>query len=297
MEPSKYLDQKTDPLMMSKDFNYKSRIEGMNESNKAKDDEILALKNYIQKMNYLIRKSLKLERIPNLEEGFETFSKRIKNSEDIPNYQEAISRWLNDLLKVDYINPLITLYEKHINNLNKEVKHYKDLSEKYENYLKSLLKDNKELMSKLHATEIELKKYMEVCLESGIDNIMIIEKDYVTKVEERYKLLVKENEILVQNYNKTLNELNQLKSDNGYAQNDKKIQQLNQQYSKLFNDYNNLKTQFERSNQKVVEISNQKKSLENDNLKLKNNLTKVEYELKTYKESNKRYENMLKNNY
>jgi ribosomal protein S17E len=297
MESSKSFGQKTNPLMMSLDSKYKYQNYGMNDIDKRKDDEIIRLNNYIQKMNYLIRKCLNKKRVPNFEEGFESLSNRIKNSEDIPNYQETISKWLNDLLKADYINPLITLYEKHIKDLSQEVKHYKDLSEKYANQLKGLLNENKELLSKLHSTEIELKKYMEICLESGEDNIKIMERDYVRKVEERYKLLVKENEILVLNYNKTLKELNQLKNNNEFGQNSNKYQQLNQQYLKLVNDYDSLKTQFENNKQKVIEISKNKNLLENDNLKLKNDLSKVEYELKTYKESNKRYENMLKNDF
>ena len=289
--------QRTYPLMMNMDFNDKNKKDEINESDKRKDDEIISLKKYIQKMNDLIRESLNMKIVPNLEDGFEFLSKRIKNSEDIPNYQGVISQWLNDLLKVDYINPLITLYEKYIKDLNQEVKHYKDLNEKYANQIKVLLNKNKELSSKLLANEIDLKKYIEVFLESGEDNIKIMERDYVTKVEERYNLLVKENQILVQSYNKTLNELNQLKNDNEFGQNNKKYQQLNQQYLKLLNDYDNLKTQFETNKQKVIDISNNKNLLENDNLKLKNDLTKVEYELKTYKESNKRYENILKNDY
>ena len=297
MESLKSFGQKTNPLMMSLDSKYKYQNYGMNDSDKRKDDEIIRLNNYIQKMNYLIRKSLNMKRVPNFEEGFESLSNRIKNSEDIPNYQETISKWLNDLLKADYINPLITLYEKHIKDLSQEAKHYKDLSEKYANQLKGLLNENKELLSKLLANEIDLKKYIEVFLESGEDNIKIMERDYVTKVEERYKLLVKENEILVLNYNKTLKELNQLKNNNEIGQNSNKYQQLNQQYLKLVNDYDSLKTQFENNKQKVIEISKNKALLENDNLKLKNDLSKVEYELKTYKESNKRYENMLKNDF
>ena len=289
MESSKYFGEKKDPFLMSMDFKYKYK--------KDENDEIISLKNYIQKMNYLVRKSLNLKRVPTLEEGFEDLSKIAKNIEDIPNLKEIISQWLNDLLKVDYINPLITLYEKHIKDLNQEMKYYKDLSEKYENQLKGLLRDNKELMGNLHETQKELKKYMEICLENGEDNIKIMDKDYVSKIEDRYKLLVKENEILVQNYNKTLSELNQMKSANGFGQNNNKYQQLYQQYTKLSNNYDSLKTQYEKNKQKVNEMSNNKNLLENDNLKLKNDLAKVEYELKTYKESNKRYENMLKNNY
>ena len=297
MESSKYFGQKTNSLMMSMDSKYKYQNYEMNGSDKRKDEEITRLNNYIQNMNYLIRKSLNMKRVPNIEEGFKKFSTIIKNAEDIPNYQEFISQWMNDLLKADYINPLITLYENYIKDLNQELKHYKDLSEKYAKQLKGLLNDNKELMSKLHETELELKKYMEVCLENGIDNIKIMERDYTTKVEERYKLLVKENEILIQNYNKTLTELNQLKIGNEFGQNNNKYQQLKQQYLKLVNDYDNLKTQYEKNKQKVIEISENKNLLENNNLKLKNDLSKVEYELKTYKESNKRYENMLKNDF
>lgn len=293
MESSKYFEQSTNPFMMNMDFNYQNKKYEMNPSDKKKDDEIYRLNKYIQNMNYLIRKYFNMKRLPDLEEGLEKLSDTIKNPQDIPGYQKIISQWLKDLLNADYINPLITLYEKHIENLNKEVNKYKALSEKYEKQIRGLLNDNKELMDKLLTTEKELKKYMEVYLESGVDNFKINDKDYATKVEDRCRALAKENEILVVNYNKTLNELSQLKNKSGFAQSNN----INQQYSKLFNDYDNLKKQFEMNKEKVNEISNNKNLLEKENLKLKNDLSKVEYELKTYKESNQRYENMLKNNY
>lgn len=293
MEYSKYFEQSANPFMMNTDFNYQNKKYEMNPSDKKKDDEIYRLNKYIQNMNYLIRKYFNMKRLPDLEEGLEKFSDTIKNPQDIPGYQKIISQWLNDLLNADYINPLITLYEKHIENLNKEVNKYKALSEKYEKQIRGLLNDNKELMDKLLTTEKELKKYMEVYLESGVDNFKINDKDYATKVEDRCRALAKENEILVVNYNKTLNELSQLKNKSGFAQSNN----ISQQYSKLFNDYDNLKKQFEMNKEKVNEISNNKNLLEKENLKLKNDLSKVEYELKTYKESNQRYENILKNNY
>ena len=293
MEYSKYFEQSANPFMMNTDFNYQNKKYEMNPSDKKKDDEIYRLNKYIQNMNYLIRKYFNMKRLPDLEEGLEKLSDTIKNPQDIPGYQKIISQWLNDLLNADYINPLITLYEKHIENLNKEVNKYKALSEKYEKQIRGLLNDNKELMDKLLTTEKELKKYMEVYLESGVDNFKINDKDYATKVEDRCRALAKENEILVVNYNKTLNELSQLKNKSGFAQSNN----ISQQYSKLFNDYDNLKKQFEMNKEKVNEISNNKNLLEKENLKLKNDLSKVEYELKTYKESNQRYENMLKNNY
>ena len=293
MEYSKYFEQSANPFMMNTDFNYQNKKYEMNPSDKKKDDEIYRLNKYIQNMNYLIRKYFNMKRLPDLEEGLEKLSDTIKNPQDIPGYQKIISQWLNDLMNADYINPLITLYEKHIENLNKEVNKYKALSEKYEKQIRGLLNDNKELMDKLLTTEKELKKYMEVYLESGVDNFKINDKDYATKVEDRCRALAKENEILVVNYNKTLNELSQLKNKSGFAQSNN----ISQQYSKLFNDYDNLKKQFEMNKEKVNEISNNKNLLEKENLKLKNDLSKVEYELKTYKESNQRYENMLKNNY
>ena len=293
MEYSKYFEQSANPFMMNTDFNYQNKKYEMNPSDKKKDDEIYRLNKYIQNMNYLIRKYFNMKRLPDLEEGLEKLSDTIKNPQDIPGYQKIISQWLKDLLNADYINPLITLYEKHIENLNKEVNKYKALSEKYEKQIRGLLNDNKELMDKLLTTEKELKKYMEVYLESGVDNFKINDKDYTTKIEDRCRALAKENEILVVNYNKTLNELSQLKNKSGFAQSNN----ISQQYSKLFNDYDNLKKQFEMNKEKVNEISNNKNLLEKENLKLKNDLSKVEYELKTYKESNQRYENMLKNNY
>ena len=43
-------------------------------------------------------------------------------------------------------------------------------------------------------------------------------------------------------------------------------------------------------------MSNVRNNLEIDNLKLKEVISKMNYELNSYKEANERYENLLKNN-
>ena len=80
--------------------------------------EILSLKEYIKKMNIQIRKNFNLEIQLSIEEGFAEIAKKIKNGEsDQETLQDLIRSWLNKLFNMDYINPLITLYENYIQNL------------------------------------------------------------------------------------------------------------------------------------------------------------------------------------
>ena len=80
--------------------------------------EINSLKDYIKKMNLQIRKNVNLEIQLSIEESFAYFSRKIKNGESTQDaLQDLIHEWMNKLFNMDYINPLITLYENYIKNL------------------------------------------------------------------------------------------------------------------------------------------------------------------------------------
>ena len=128
--------------------------------------------------------------------------------------------------------------------------------------------------------------------------MLIMDRDYIMKIEERNQLLSKENEILVVNYNKIQNELMQLKGESGLndnMQNDNNFHQLNQQHLKLMNDYNILQGQFDVNKQKVLEVSNINSKLDNENFNLKQSVEKMKNELDTYKSTIETYKKLLNN--
>ena len=249
MKSNVYFGQKNDPFLL--DINQKDKDKEIDkekiniiEKNKGNEldyissltsrykNEILVLKNYIQRMNVQIREHLNMEIIPSLEEGFDSFSKKLKNgAQQSEISRDMIHEWLNQLLNVDYINPLITLYENYIKNLEEELKNCKNNNKKYENKIYKIVNENNQLRNQLQISEEQLKNFLEIRNESGDSSTMIVmDRDYMMKLEERNQLLSKENELLVVNYNNLLNKLMEIKNENFYngtGQNN--INQLNQQ--------------------------------------------------------------------
>ena len=107
-----------------------------------------------------------------------------------------------------------------------------------------LIGENNELRDRVLSTEEEMKNFLEIRNElSDGSSIIIMDREHVMKVEERNKLLSKENEILVVNYNKLQNELFQLKNENQVFDNSEKnlkYQQLNNEFIKMKNDREEL---------------------------------------------------------
>ena len=262
--------------------------------------EITSLKDYIKKMNIQIRKNFNLEIQLSIEESFAYFSQKIKTGEKTQDaLQDLIHEWMNKLFNMDYINPLITLYENYIKKLEQEITNYQNMNKKNENLIMKLVLENNELRDKILTTEEEMKNFLEIRNElNDGSSIIVMDREHVMKIEERNKLLSKENEILVVNYNKILNELLQLKNQNQIMGNDDinmKYQKLNNEFNKIKNDKDDL---FEQRNiiyEKMNDISNMNNNLERENLKLKDIINKMNNEIEIYKEANKRYENMVNN--
>ena len=262
--------------------------------------EITSLKDYIKKMNIQIRKNFNLEIHLSIEESFAYFSQEIKSGKTTQDaLQDLIHEWMNKLFNMDYINPLITLYENYIKNLEQEISNYQNTNKKNENLIMKLVLENNELRDKILTTEEEMKNFFEVRNElNDGSSIVVMDRDHVMKVEERNKLLSKENEILVVNYNKIQSELLQLKNQNQILGNDDinlRYQKLNNEFNKMKNDKEELIEQGNIIYQKMNDISNMNNNLERDNLKLKEIINKMNNELEIYKEANKRYENMFYN--
>lgn len=262
--------------------------------------EITSLKDYIKKMNIQIRKNFNLEIQLSIEESFAYFSQKIKNGEKTQDaLQDLIHEWMNKLFNMDYINPLITLYENYIKKLEQEITNYQNITKKNENLIMKLVLENNELRDKILTTEEEMKNFLEIRNElNDGSSIIVMDRDHVMKIEERNKLLSKENEILVVNYNKIQNELLQLKNQNQIMGNDDinmKYQKLNSEFNKIKNDKDDLIKQGNIIYEKMNDISSMNNNLERENLKLKDIINKMNNEIEIYKEANKRYENMVNN--
>ena len=180
--------------------------------------EISALKQYIQKMNEQIRLQLRMELLPSLEEKLVEYSKKIKNEKDLnEKCYESINDWINQILNVDYIDPLINLYDRYIKCLEEELKNSKKMNKKYENTITKLVNENNDLRSQLLVNEEEMKNFLGVRNGGGDGSGMLVtDRDYILKLEERNQLLSKENEILFVNYSKIQNELMQVKGGNTF---------------------------------------------------------------------------------
>ena len=313
MESNTYIGQKKNPFVL---FNMNLKELGkknidLNEKDKQNDNymssiaaqyqkENIALKNYIQKMNTHIRTHLNMEVLPSLEEGFSSFSQKMKNGEELNEENDnIIDEWLDKLLNVDYINPLITLYENYIQNLEEELKYHKDINKKYENTITKIVNENNDLRNRLQVSEEELKSLLEVRNEVGDEASMIImDRDYISKLEERSQLLSKENEILIVNYNKLQSEYMQIKSGipNINPENDIKYQKLSEEYLKIKNEYNILKNNFDKKSQKINELSDENAKLKVDKLRLEKIIEEKSEELKINNEGFGRISEALNNN-
>ena len=259
--------------------------------------EIASLKEYINKMNIQIRKNFNLDIQLSIEEGFAHLSQKIKTGEkDQKTLQDLITVWMNKIFNVNYINPLITLYENYIKSLEEEIRNLLNINKKNENLIMKLVGENNELRNQIISTEEEMKNFLEIRTEiSDGSSIVVMDREHIRKVEERNKLLSRENEILVVNYNKLQDELFKLKSENqmlGIDDNNMKYQKLNNEFIKIKNINEELLGQQEIYNQKIIDMSNANNMLAIDKQKLNDDINKMKFELNTYKEAYERNEKL-----
>lgn len=236
-------------------------------------NEISALKQYIQKMNEQIRLQLRMEVLPSLEEKLVEYSTKIKNEKELnEKCYESINDWLNKILNVDYIDPLINLYNRYIKSLEEELKNIKKMNKKYENTITTLVNENNDLRSQLLVNEEEMKNFLGIRNGGGDGSSMLVtDRDYILKLEERNQLLSKENEILYINYSKIQNELMQVKRGNNYNnyndknENDMKYKKLYQKYLLTEKKNKELQDQFNAIYKKQKDFENDYYALQNKN--------------------------------
>ena len=239
--------------------------------------EISMLKKYIEKINEEIRKNLNIQ-IPSFSEGFDLSVKNYISGEKASSLdQNVLDEWLNKLINMDYINPLFSLYDTHIDNLNEELVKLKEQVKSYDSKISDLVNENNSLRSELKLRAEEMKKYLEVRINNETDSQIVMDYDYVKKLEERCNLLSKENDILSMNYTNLLKENLDIK----YSLNNKfRI------YNEKANDYDNLLSKYKNSIKslqtlksnldttqlKVLEINDRCIQLETQNKNLKEKL-------------------------
>ena len=236
-------------------------------------NEISALKQYIQKVNEQIRLQLRMEVLPSLEEKLVEYSTKIKNEKELnEKCYESINDWLNKILNVDYIDPLINLYNRYIKSLEEELKNIKKMNKKYENTITTLVNENNDLRSQLLVNEEEMKNFLGIRNGGGDDSSMLVtDRDYILKLEERNQLLSKENEILYINYSKIQNELMQVKRGNNYNnyndknENDMKYKKLYQKYLLTEKKNKELQDQYNAIYKKQKDFENDYYALQNKN--------------------------------
>jgi hypothetical protein len=214
-----------------------------------------------------------MEVLPSLEEKLVEYSKKIKNEKDLnEKCYDSINDWLNRILNVDYIDPLVTLYDRYIKCLEEELKNSKKMNQKYENTITKLVNENNDLRSQLLVNEEEMKNFLGVRNEGGDGSgLLVTDRDYILKLEERNQLLSKENEILYINYSKIQNELMQVKRGNNYNnyndknENDMKYKKLYQKYLLTEKKNKELQDQFNAIYKKQKDFENDYYALQNKN--------------------------------
>ena len=265
-------------------------------------NEISALKQYIQKMNEQIRLQLRMEVLPSLEEKLVEYSTKIKNEKELnEKCYESINDWLNKILNVDYIDPLINLYNRYIKSLEEELKNIKKMNKKYENTITTLVNENNDLRSQLLVNEEEMKNFFGIRNGGGDGSSMLVtDRDYILKLEERNQLLSKENEILYINYSKIQNELMQVKRGNNYNnyndknENDMKYKKLYQKYlltekknKELQDQYNAIYKHQKDFENDYYALQNQKENILDENKNMRNSVVAIDQILNNQNKFNK----------
>lgn len=112
MKSMTYIAQRDNPFILNMNLNElnKQKLELLNKEKESEyvssisskyKNEIIFLKNYIQKINTLIRDNLNLDIFPLFEEAYSSISKKINsgdyNSEDL---QTLMNEWMNRIINV-----------------------------------------------------------------------------------------------------------------------------------------------------------------------------------------------------
>ena len=255
-------------------------------------NEIYLLKRYIERINKEIRQNLNME-IPSIDEVISSISINENSAFD----QNTLNQLINKIINVEYINPLLNLYDTHIQNLENELKLTKDILKKKDNQLSDLVNENQKLRIALEQRNNEFKNYIEVKANTNnSESIKVMDFEYLMKLEERNNKLSQENEILLNNYTNSQKELLEfkMKVNNTFQDNNNKALA----YDELIGNYEMLKKSYDelieinKVNQlKMFDLSDKVAQLESENNDLKDKedmfnqqIMQLEGSLKFYKD-------------
>ena len=255
-------------------------------------NEIYLLKRYIERINKEIRQNLNME-IPSNDEVISSISINENSAFD----QNTLNQLMNKIINVEYINPLLNLYDTHIQNLENELKLTKDILKKKDNQLSDLVNENNKLRIAFEQRNNEFKNFLEVKVNSNnSESIKVMDFEYVMKLEERNNKLSQENEILLNNYTNSQKELLEfkMKVNNTFQDNNNKALA----YDELIGNYEMLKKNYDelieinKVNQlKMFDLSDKVAQLESENNDLKDKedmlnqqIIQLEGSLKFYKD-------------
>ena len=232
------------------------------------------LKKYIERINTEIRKNLNIQ-IPSLDEGFASLTSM--KGEEFPTLdQNVLNEWLNRLINVEYINPLFGLYDTHIQNLENELIYTKNIVKNYDSKISDLINENNSLRQALEVRNNEFKSFLEIKVNDPNEGDVVMDREYVLKLEDRCNVLSKENDILAENYvNLQKDNLNFKQEANNTIQNNfdkiSGFDNLYQNYLNLQNNYEILMNKNQTNELKMFEFAdkNNKLEIENENIKNK----------------------------
>ena len=232
------------------------------------------LKKYIERINTEIRKNLNIQ-VPSLDEGFASLTSM--KGEEFPTLdQNVLNEWLNRLINVEYINPLFGLYDTHIQNLENELIYTKNILKNYDSKISDLINENNSLRQALEVRNNEFKSFLEIKVNDPNEGDVVMDREYVLKLEDRCNVLSKENDILAENYvNLQKDNLNFKQEANNTIQNNfdkiSGFDNLYQNYLNLQNNYEILINKNQTNELKMFEFAdkNNKLEIENENIKNK----------------------------
>lgn len=248
------------------------------------------LKKYIERINTEIRKNLNIQ-VPSLDEGFASLTSM--KGEEFPTLdQNVLNEWLNRLINVEYINPLFGLYDTHIQNLENELIYTKSIVKNYDSKISDLINENNSLRQALEVRNNEFKSFLEIKVNDPNEGDVVMDREYVLKLEDRCNVLSKENDILAENYvNLQKDNLNFKQEANNTLQNNfdkiSGFDNLYQNYLNLQNNYQILMEKNQTNELKMFEFADKSNKLEIENENIKN---KIEQQNKIIADLNSKIE-------
>ena len=248
------------------------------------------LKKYIERINTEIRKNLNIQ-VPSLDEGFASLTSM--KGEEFPTLdQNVLNEWLNRLINVEYINPLFGLYDTHIQNLENELIYTKTIVKNYDSKISDLINENNQLRRALEVRNNEFKSFLEIKVNDPNEGDVVMDREYVLKLEDRCNVLSKENDILAENYvNLQKDNLNFKQEANNTLQNNfdkiSGFDNLYQNYLNLQNNYQILMEKNQTNELKMFEFADKSNKLEIENENFKN---KIEQQNKIIEDLNSKIE-------